>query len=203
MNIANEIYRKSLHFLLILFPIFYCFLGKWKAMLIIAPIATVIVLIDHFRRVSPKLQEIFVKIFGSVLRPHEIENKDKLSGASSVMIAACINFLLFRPEIAVISFSILVISDGLAAIVGKAIPSQPFFEKSRAGALTFFISALLILIVCGLHFHVHWWFYLFGIFSVVCVTVIESRPSLLDVDDNISIPLTFSLLMTGFVFMWG
>jgi dolichol kinase len=33
--------------------------------------------------------------------------------------------------------------------------------------------------------------------------MIEARPSLLDIDDNFSIPMAFSFLMTGFGFMWG
>ena len=160
MNLANELYRKSLHFLLILIPIFFCTFGKWKTLAIIAPI-------------------------------------------SLVFLAACINFLVFKKEIAVTSFSILIISDGLSAIVGKSISSQPFFEKTRAGALAFFISALAVLAVCGAAFHVHLWFYFFGIFSIFCVTMIEARPSLLDIDDNFSIPMAFSFLMTGFDFMWG
>lgn len=202
MNLANELYRKSLHFLLILIPIFYINLGKWKTLLIIAPITTIVVLLDYYRRDNAKIQEIFLKIFKPILRPHEIDTK-KFCGASNVGIAACITFFFFEPKIAVTSFLILVISDGLAAIVGKSIKSQPFYEKSRAGALTFALSAIAILIGCGSYYHVHWWFYLFGLFSVFCVTMLESRPSLVDLDDNLSIPLAFSLLMTGFGFMWG
>jgi dolichol kinase len=202
MNLANELYRKSLHFLLILIPIFYVNLGKWKTLLIIAPLTAVVVFLDYYRRENPKIQNLFVKIFGAILRPHEIESK-KLCGASNVGISACINFFLFEPKIAVTSFLILVISDGLAAIVGKSIPSRPFYEKSLAGALTFFITALAILIGCGMYYHVQWWFYFFGIFSVACVTMLESRPSLIDLDDNFSIPMVFSLLMVGFGFMWG
>jgi len=202
MNLANELYRKSLHFLLVLIPIFYANLGKWKTLLIIAPITAVVVFLDYKRRENAKIQEIFLKLFKPILRPHEIEAK-KFCGASNVGIGACVNFFFFEPKIAITSFLILVISDGLAAIVGKSIPSRPFYEKSLAGALTFGITAILILIGCGLYYHAAWWFYFFGLFSVFCVTMLESRPSLLDLDDNLSIPLAFSLLMTGFGFMWG
>ncbi|MBU6141042.1 MAG: hypothetical protein KGP29_05780 [Proteobacteria bacterium] len=202
MNLANELYRKALHFLLILIPIFFCYLGKWKTLIIIAPIALIIISLDYMRRSNSKIQEIFLKMFRHILRPHEITT-EKFCGASAVMLGACINFFFFKKEIAVISFVILVISDALSAIVGKAIPSKPFFEKTCAGTLAFFTSALAILIILGLNFHVSFWFYFFGIFSVACVTMVEARPSLLDIDDNLTIPLTFSCLMTGFAFMWG
>ena len=202
MNLANELYRKSLHFLLILIPIFFCTFGKWKTLAIIAPITAFVVSLDYLRKNNPRIQTIFLRLFKTILRPHEIDG-NKLCGASLVFLAACINFLVFKKEIAVTSFSILIISDGLSAIVGKSISSQPFFEKTRAGALAFFISALAVLAVCGAAFHVHLWFYFFGIFSIFCVTMIEARPSLLDIDDNFSIPMAFSFLMTGFGFMWG
>lgn len=202
MNLSNELYRKSLHFSAILIPLFFYHFGKWKTLLILAPITIFMVTLDHLRQENPKIKAIFLKLFAPILRPHEIEGK-KLCGASFMLLAACINFLLFSKEIAVVSFSIVVISDALSAIVGKTIPSQPFFEKSRAGALAFLISALLILVGCGMIFHVHFWFYFFGVFSVFCVTMIEARPSLLHVDDNFSIPMIFSFLMTGFGFMWG
>lgn len=202
MNLTQELYRKSLHFSSILIPIFFCFLGKWKTLLIIAPITVFVVAIDYLRRTNPKMQIIFVKLFGSIMRQFEIDGK-KLSGASNMLIAACITFFLFKKEIAVIAFLIVVISDALASIVGRLVTSQPFFEKTRASALAFLISALVILITFSIIFHVHPWFYVFGIFSVFVVTMIEARPSLLDMDDNLSVPLAFSLLMTGFGFMWG
>lgn len=202
MNIAYELYRKAIHFLLILIPIFYCFLGKWTTLLIIAPIAVFIFTLDHVRKNNPKINQFFLKIFKAVLRPHEYEAQ-KMTGATSVMLAACITFLVFKKEIAVIAFTILVISDALSAIVGKSIPSRPFFEKSVAGSLAFFVSALIILFVCGASFEVRPVFYIFGIFSIFCVTIIEARPSLTDLDDNFSIPLVFALLMTSFDFMWS
>ncbi len=202
IDIIHELYRKAIHFLLILIPIFYCFLGKWTTLLIIAPITTLIFAVEHARKNNPKINQIFLKVFKSVLRPHEYEPK-KMTGVSSVMLAACITFLVFKKEIAVIAFTILVFSDALSAIVGKSIPSRPFFEKSVAGSLAFFVSALAVLFICGFGFGVRPTFYIFGIFSICCVTVIEARPSLTDLDDNFSIPLVFSLLMTSFDFMWG
>lgn len=202
MNLAHEIYRKSLHFSLVLVPVFFCYFGRWRTLLILAPLTVLMVLLDYFRRENLTAKKAFFFLFGKLLRPYEVDGV-KLCGASTLLLGGCINFLFFSKEVAVTSFLILIVSDGLSAIVGKAVVSPPFFEKTRAAAASFAVSALIILITCGIIFEVHVWFYIFGIFSVFCVSVIESRPNLLDMDDNLSIPLVFSLLMTGFGFMWG
>lgn len=202
MNLQHEFYRKCLHLLLLVIPMTYHFLGKWQSVKIFAAVTLVVVTLDYLRRKSALIKKIFAQIFGPILREHELSGK-KLCGASFVGLAACINFSLFKAEIAITGFLILVISDTLAALVGKGIASKPFFEKSLAGSLAFFISALAILVGCGIHFHSGYWFYLFGTFAVFCVTMFEARPSLLNIDDNFSIPLGFSLILTFFDLAWN
>ncbi len=202
MNLATESYRKFIHILLLIIPVIFISLGKWKTLMILAPITIFIVALDYMRGKNPSIKILFAKIFGKILRPHELDGT-KLCGASWVFLGATINFAIFSPVIAVTSFLILVISDALAALVGKAVPSQVFFEKSFAGSAAFFISALIILIACGISYHCSFSFYLFGIFTVFCVTIIEARPSLLKIDDNFSIPIIFSMVMSFFDILWN
>jgi dolichol kinase len=202
ISLRNELYRKGLHFLLLLVPISYCYLGKWPSVAIFATIAAIVVPLDYMRRRNEKIKVIFEKIFGIVLRHHELEG-NQLCGASFVAIAACVNFLIFKAEIAVTGFTILVISDAAAALIGRSFPSRPFFEKSLNGAAAFFITGLIILITCGFIFHSRAWFYIFGLFSLFVVTMIESRPSLLKIDDNLTIPLGFAITMTIFDLTWN
>ncbi len=202
MNLQNELYRKIIHFLLILVPILFSTLGKWPSLLIFGAVSAFVISLDYLRNDHPKIQNLFVKIFRPILRDHELDGK-KLCGASWVGLATCINFLFFREEIAVTAFTILVISDGLAALVGKSIPSQAFFEKSLSGAAAFFISGFIVILICGGIFHCRFWFYLIGLFALFCVTIIESRPSLFKIDDNFTIPIGFSLIMTFFDIVWN
>jgi dolichol kinase len=202
ISMQNELIRKALHFMLLLVPIAYCHYGKWHSLIFIASISAIVVGLDYARRTNPQIKIIFAKIFGIVLRKHELEGT-KLCGASWVALAACLTFFLFKKEIAVTAFTILVISDAASAIVGRAIPSQAFFEKSRAGAAAFFSTGLAVLIVCGLIFHAQTWFYLFGLFALSCTTIIESRPSLFGIDDNFTIPISFAFIVTFFDIMWN
>ena len=202
MNLKNDIYRKCFHLLLLAFPITYHFLGKSKSLMVFAPIALLVIATDFARRKKPKLNQIFNKIFALILKDHE-KTGDKFCGASFVLAAACLNFFLFKELIAVTAFVILAISDSAASIVGKAVPSRPFFEKSLAGSAAFFFSALLVLLSCGMFFHAGLWFYLFGFFGVFCVTMFEARPSFLGIDDNFSIPIGFSVIVTFFDLVWN
>jgi len=202
MSLAYEIYRKTLHFLMVLLPMAFFYYGKWRFLLIVAPITVIILFVDFLRQKDPKVNNLFVKIFGIFLREHERDGQ-KLCGATWLFLGVCINFLIFKPAIATTGFLILVIADGLAPLVGKSIQSEKFFEKTILGSTTFFVSAMAVLIGCGIHFDMKFWFYIFGIFAVFCVTIIEARPSFLNVDDNFSIPIVFGVVMTFFDLMWN
>ena len=198
----QELYRKALHLLLIIVPITFALLGKWKGLIVFTPIAIFVVGLDYLRHKDAKINQIFLKIFGSVLRPHEVDS-GKLCGASYVALAICLNFFLFKQEIAITGFLILVISDALAALIGKSIASEAFFEKTKAGSAAFFISGFIILIGCGLAFHMGFWFYFFGLFALICTTILEARPSFLKIDDNFLIPTAFCTIISCFDVMWN
>ena len=202
ISMQKELTRKALHFLLLLIPILYCYFGKWHSVIFIATISSFIVGLDYARRKNSTINIIFTKFFGIVLREHERDG-NKLCGASWVALAASLTFFLFPKDIAVTAFTILVFSDGLSAIVGRAIPSQPFFEKSLAGAATFFITGLIVIITLGIHFDEKIWFYFFGTFALCCTTIIESRPSLLDIDDNFTVPISFATILMFFNIIWN
>lgn len=202
MDLKNELYRKILHVLLILIPISFCLLGKSLFLLIFVPIASIIVFLDKFRGKNQQINQLFLKIFSPILRQHELTGQ-KLCGASWVALAVIVNFAIFSKEIAVTSFVVLIICDAAAALVGKSVKSEPFFEKSIAGALAFLGSGVFVLIICGLIFDVRAWFYFFGLFALACTAIIESRPSLFKIDDNFTIPIAFSSILAFFDFAWN
>ena len=199
---TKEILRKSFHLLIIFIPLAFYHFGKLHSLMFFAPITGAIVGIDYFRRKNPLIQNIFVKVFAPLLRPHELVG-DKLCGISFVGIATCLCFTLFKSSFAITAFMILAIADTAASLIGKAFLSQPFFEKSVAGSSAFMVSGFIVLLSCGTFFHTSIWFYITGIFSLVCTTLIEARPSLFNVDDNFTIPVSFAAIMTFFDLVWG
>ncbi len=201
ISFGQELYRKAFHLFLLIIPFSYCYFGKTVSLIVFAILTAILLAFDYSRRNNEKIRNIFTKLFGKILRDHEL-NGEKLCGASFVGIAACTTFLFFDKKIAVTAFAILAISDTMAAIIGRSIKSPPFFEKSTAGAAAFFISGIIVLIVCGLIFKVKALFYFFGLIALGATTIIESRPSFLNLDDNLTIPLSFSVVMTLFDLMW-
>jgi glycerol-3-phosphate acyltransferase PlsY len=80
---------------------------------------------------------------------------------------------------------ILVISDSLAALIGKSIGKIKIGDKTLEGTLAFVISATAIAYVIQGNF-------LESLFVAVCVGVLEVLP--LDINDNITIPLWSGVL---------
>jgi dolichol kinase len=193
-----EIQRKLFHFLIILFPITYLYLGKTKFLLILLPLSALIIGLDYYRHHNEK----FAKLFSTILRKHETEHGN-FSGTSYMAMSACLTFGLFPKMLAVNAFTILALSDSLAALVGRGIKSKKFYEKSVAGSATFFITALAILIFHGIYFYQPFYYYIFGLAGVFTATMIEARPSLLDnMDDNLTIPLAYCIATFMFEILW-
>lgn len=201
-KLKTELLRKSLHFSLLIIPFAYYYYGKWPVLQVILPICIIIAGLDYLRQKSSQINSFFTTIFRPILRDHELEPKT-LSGSGWVALATAINFLVFKEVVALTSFLILVICDGLAGIVNRSVKSPPFYEKTIAGAAIFATCGLAILISCGLLYNMPIWFYLTGLFALFCVTMIECRPSLLEIDDNFTIPIIFSVVMSVFDLMWN
>jgi len=201
MPIKQELYRKLFHILLFIIPVSFIKLGKNEFLKIFIPISVIIIMLDYYRCRFDKLNNIACKFFKIIMREKEI-NQKKLSGMGWVFGGALINFLIFDKVIAVTGFCILIFADAIAAIIGKSIKPTPFYEKSRAGSLAFFITSVTVILVSGLYFDCRLLFYFFAIFIATLLTFIEAYPSFFIVDDNLSIPLTFGICMTLLDFMW-
>jgi len=199
----HEVIRKLFHILTIAWlPILYIFLAKKTMLLIIFPIATIIIATDFYRHKIDIIGKVFHSFFSHILREEEFE-ENSWTGATFVALSAVITFSIFPKNIAICAFLILAVSDCLAALVGKKMTSKEFFEKSVAGSIAFGVSALTILIICGIFAGEGFAYYLFGTFAVFATTIIEARPSFLDLDDNLTIPLSFSTIMMFFALIWG
>jgi dolichol kinase len=199
----HEIQRKLFHILTIAWlPILYIFLSKKMMLSIIFPIAALIIAADFYRHKNVTIGKIFHFTFGHILRESEFE-ENSWTGATFMALAAVITFTICPKSIAICAFFILAVSDCLAALVGKKMTSKEFFEKSIAGSIAFGVSAFIILVLCGIFFNEGLAYYFFGTFAVFATTIIEARPSFLDLDDNLTIPLVFSSIMMFFGLVWS
>lgn len=154
------------------------------------------VLFDILSKKVEIINKLLTFLFGKMLREHELqEEKLALNGASWVLISAIINFMIFPKIIAVTGFSILIISDSIAALYGRKFGKTPFFNKSLEGSTAFVISAFVVVFVVGFLCNAPWTFLVSGLIGAIAATLVEAASSYLKIDDNLTIPISFGIVV--------
>jgi len=192
----DELLRKLIHLTSLSIPIVYYFISKGTAAFILAILAVLALIIDLARYLHPETGKIFYKIFGFMLREHEVDNNKKnLNGATYVLISALISVLIFPKIIFITAFSILIISDSAAALIGRKFGKKKFLSKSLEGTFTFFVSACIVILftpkISGSAVE-----YIIGFTSAFIGAIVENISFRL-IDDNLSIPLSVGFTMWG------
>lgn len=192
----DELFRKLIHLTSLSIPIVYYFITTETAATILAILTAVALILDLGRYLHPETGKIFYKIFGFLLREHELDHKKKnLNGATYVLISALISVLIFPKAIFISAFSILIISDSAAALVGRKFGKHKFLSKSLEGTLTFFISACIVILFTPKigSFKEE---YVIGFIAAFIGAIVENISFRL-IDDNLSIPLSVGFTMWG------
>jgi len=188
-----ELIRKSIHFSSILIPVLYFYTPQGPALAILLPVASAFLIVDLARYYHRPTGIWFNHTFGRLLRSHETDRKHKrLNGASNLLLAASLAVLLFPKIVAVTSFMIVIISDTIAALVGKRFGRHPLFHKSWEGTSAFFLSAIVIISALP-KIEYRWEEYCIGVFAAAAGTVVESLP--IDIADNLSVPFTIGFTL--------
>ena len=176
-----EIFRKVIHLSSAIIPLFYYNYSKELTLLILIPITIIFLIFDILRIKNSSVKNIYNIFFKGITRSKE---DSKLTGASYVFMSSTIMILLFNKELAIISLLIMSISDSLAAIVGRKFGVIKIKNKTLEGAISFFISSLIIIsffkdII-----------FLFAFISILSSTLAELLFNRLN--DNLTIPLAFA-----------
>lgn len=193
VDLKKELIRKGIHMISLSIPIIYYHIPKDIALIIIIPLTLGSIIIDFLRYYSKTVANIFYKIFGQILRKHEVGSKKTLNGGTYVLISASICIFLFPKILVVMSFSILIISDILAALVGKSIGRIKINGKTLEGSIAFFISAVIVILVTPKLTYTPLE-YLIGIIGALVGTLSELYSFNL-LDDNFAIPVSISSSM--------
>jgi len=194
IHYRDELVRKLIHLFSLSIPIIYYFISRDSAVLILGILTFVALVIDLGRYLYPSVGKIFYSLFGFLLRKHEVDsNKKNLNGATYVLISALVCVLIFPKLFFITAFSILIISDTLAALIGRKYGRTKFLSKSFEGTLTFFISAsIVVLFTPKVEGRLEE--YLIG-FAAASVGCIVENISFGFADDNLSIPIAIGLTM--------
>ncbi|MEK7671566.1 MAG: diacylglycerol/polyprenol kinase family protein [Bacteroidota bacterium] len=190
---AVELVRKTIHLCSLSIPIVYYFISKSTALTILIPLTLVFGLSDLARIYHPATRELYHKLFGWLLRKRERDDNERhLTGATYVLLSACIFMWLFPKVIFITAFSILIISDTLAALVGRKFGKHRLLKKSLEGTAAFFLSALVVVALApkvgsGTSE------YIVGAVASLVGAIIEAWFTLFD--DNLSVPLSVGATM--------
>ena len=194
IHYRDELVRKLIHLFSLSIPIIYYFIPSSTSITILICFTIFALVVDGGRFISKSFANLFYKAFGFLLRKHELDNEKKnLTGATYVLLSALICALLFPKVIFVTAFSILIISDTMAALIGRKFGKRKFLRKSFEGTLSFFISASIVVFFTPKvgDFPLE---YIIGFIAAFVGAIVENISYGL-ADDNLSIPISVGFTM--------
>lgn len=201
INYRDELIRKLIHLFSLSIPIIYYYTSTQTAIIILSVLTFFAVTLDLLRYFFPKIGKFFYLIFGFLLRKHEMDEKKRnLNGATYVFISALLCVIIFPKVLVVTAFTILIISDSIAALVGRKFGKTPFLYKSLEGTLAFFLSAsIVIFFTPKVEYGIME--YAIGILAAAVGSIAENI-SYGFADDNLSIPLSIGFTMWGMYLLY-
>ncbi len=192
IDYRDELVRKLIHLFSLSIPIIYYFIPSSTSIAILFGLTIFALVVDGGRFISKSFAKIFYQAFGFLLRKHELDKEKKnLTGATYVLLSALICALIFPKVIFVTAFTILIISDTTAALIGRKFGKRKFLRKSFEGTLSFFISASIVVIFTPKvgNFPME---YVIGFIAGFVGAIVENI-SYGFADDNLTIPISVGL----------
>ena len=194
-SLKKELYRKAIHLSSLWIPLFLYFAHEGVSVTVFATLLVADLVLEYanFKR-YPWARQVFMILFSKTMRNKEtIHARFQATGSMYVLSAAIVCTILFSKPIAVIALSVMLISDTAAALFGKAYATRKLYKnKSLEGTTAFFVSALLVNMICSPIFP----FNIVSVVACILATLAEVFEDKLDIDDNFSIPLVVGITLT-------
>lgn len=193
----REVYRKGIHLSSLWIPALIYFGGTLIASLCFALLMLGELLLEYGNYKKWKWARIiFTLPFAFALRNNERQHKHfTVTGGFYVLASSLICTLLFSNVIASIAITVMLISDTLAALVGKACGQRKIYQnKTLEGTVAFFISSLIIMIL----FNPIYTFTYASVIACFFAVFMELFEKFFELDDNFSIPLVIGFILTIF-----
>jgi dolichol kinase len=194
ISLRNEIYRKLIHLSSLWMVGAIYFFERPIVILLFSFLTIGLLTFEYGRRNIKLIKNMTSQYMGHILRAHE--NKH-FTGAFYVVLAVLLINLIFDKNIALVSVSIMLVSDSFAAIIGKKYGQIKILDKSLEGSFAFFISAFYILQFSE-YFNLISLNIAYIIVIAAIVSLIELISSKIKIDDNLSIVMASGLLIYAF-----
>jgi len=143
-----ELLRKGIHLTSLSIPLIYSMIERELALAILIPLMTMFLIVDALRSWHTPTFRLYERIFGRMLRHHEkTPEKKTFNGATWVLISATFCVLVFPKLIAITAFAILIVSDTVAALVGRRYGTRMYRGKTLEGSSAFVLSAFVVVLL--------------------------------------------------------
>ena len=122
LSFQGELKRKALHVLALVVPGGMHVLGMPHALYVLLPLTTIGVAGDVARAYSMPFNRFIRRVFGPMMRLRELPPPGRgvvINGATWVLVAATLLALVFPLRVAVPIFTMFLVSDAVAALVGR------------------------------------------------------------------------------------
>lgn len=194
-SFKKELLRKAIHLSSLWIPAAIYFMPKIVLIPILIIILTGNIILEYgnFKKYS-WARKSFGVLFFRTLRNKEMSRENfQFTGAIYVLTSAILCLCFFGKEVACIALTVMLICDSVAALVGRSIGKVKIYKnKTLEGTSAFFITAVVINLL-------FWPIYPFGIKSIIAcliVTLAELYEDKIEIDDNLSVPMFFSVVLT-------
>lgn len=192
--LKKELYRKALHLSSLWIPLFIYLVHPGISIIFFSVlfVANAVIEYGNYKK-YPWARQTFGSVFFRILRNKETTHgRFQISGSLYVLLAAIGCTLMFPQPVAVISLSVMLVSDTAAAIIGKLYGQRKIYKnKTLEGSLAFFLSALIINMLCESIYH----FTYAGVIACAAATFTEIFEDKVDIDDNLSIPVVVGVFL--------
>ena len=119
----------------------------------------------------------------------------QFTGAIYVLFSALLCMCFFGKEVATIALTVMLISDSAAALVGRSIGKIKIHKnKTLEGTLAFFLTAVGINLLFWPVYQFSW----VNVLACLVATLAEVYEDKIEIDDNLSVPIFFSVVLTWF-----
>lgn len=191
-SFALELRRKTIHMSSLWMPALLYFAGEQIAMNAFLAGFAVMLVYELIRRGNTHLSQIINRLFANTLRAHETH---KLTGATWIMLAACIVTCFFPLPISFSALMVVILADTTASLIGKRYGKHKIKDKSWEGCIAFWLTAVACSLFALYLFPVPVSFASASIIAAFITTLVELYSHRFNIDDNLSIPLSYALIL--------
>ena len=191
----HEVYRKGIHLSSLWIPAVIYFGGTLVASSIFLLLIAGELLLEYGNYKKWRWARILFSLpFLPVLRSSERQHQHfTVTGGVYVLASSLLCTLLFSNTVAAISITVMLISDTLAALVGKAVGQRKIYKnKSLEGSVAFFVSALIIMML----FNPLRTFTYASVIACFAAMFMELFEQWFELDDNFSVTLVIGIVLT-------